>query len=316
MRIINHASEAAGQKWVATVGFFDGVHRGHRFLIRSLRELADRKNLPSAVLTFPVHPRVVLQPGYTPRLLTSFDEKLAQLATTGIDACMPVDFTPLLAAMPARDFITCVLSQQWRVDTLLVGYDHRFGHNRTDGFEQYAEYGRACAMDVVRAGTYRSGEEAVSASRIRQLLSEGDVAEAAQLLTYPYRLKGRVVHGCHKGRELGFATANIEVGDPQKVRPGKGVYAVWVHVGGACYKGMLSIGNRPTFGGKETSVEVHLLHFSRTIYDAQIEVDFVCRLRENSTFDHPDALAAQLAEDRRTADEALTAYSRNPTAAR
>ncbi|MDR1330749.1 MAG: riboflavin biosynthesis protein RibF [Tannerella sp.] len=305
MRIITHASEAAGRKWAVTVGFFDGVHRGHRFLITSLRELADRKGLPSAVLTFPVHPRVALQPGYTPLLLTSFDEKMALLAATGIDACIPVAFTPALAATPARVFITDILAQQWRVDTLLVGYDHRFGHNRVDGFEQYVEYGRACGIDVVRAGVYEAGSQAVSASRIRMLLSEGSVEEAAQLLTYPYRLKGRVVHGKHRGHALGFATANIEIGDTQKVLPGAGVYAVRAYVGNKPHKGMLSIGNRPTFDGGETSVEVHLLDFSDTIYGEEIEVAFIRHLRENRKFDHPDALRAQLAEDCRMTDGML-----------
>lgn len=292
---------------MATVGFFDGVHRGHRFLIQSLRELADRKGLPSAVMTFPVHPRVVLQRGFEPSLLNSFDEKMAQLATTGVEACFVVDFTPELAALPARDFIVGVLSQQWRVDTLLVGYDHRFGHHRTDGFEQYVAHGRTCSMEVIRAGLYESGEKAVSASRIRQLLSEGDVEEAAQLLTYPYRLKGHVVPGYRRGRELGFATANIEIDDRLKAYPEAGVYAVWTHVGGRRHKGMLSIGNRPTFGGAEISVEVHLLHFSETVYGEEIEVAFVRRLRENRKFDSLDALKAQLAEDRRATDEILSA---------
>lgn len=258
-------------------------------------------------MTFPVHPRVALQRGFEPSLLNSFDEKMAQLASTGVEACFVVDFTPELAALPARDFIVDVLSQQWRVDTLLVGYDHRFGHNRIDGFEQYAAYGRTCGMEVIRAGVYESGEAAVSASRIRQLLSEGNVEEAAQLLTYPYRLKGRVVPGHRKGRELGFATANIEIDDRQKAYPGTGVYAVWTHVGGRRHKGMLSIGNRPTFGGEEISVEVHLLHFSETVYGEEMEVSFVRRLRENRKFDSLDALKTQLAEDRQATDRILSA---------
>jgi riboflavin kinase/FMN adenylyltransferase len=270
-------------------------------------ELAARKRLHAAVLTFPAHPREVLRKDFEPSLLNSFDEKTAQLATTGIDACFLLDFTPELAALPARDFIAGVLSQQWHVDTLLVGYDHRFGHNRTDGFEQYAAYGRACGMEVLRAGICRAGEEAVSASRIRQLLSEGNVEEAAQLLTYPYPLKGRVVHGSRTGRELGFPTANIEASDRRKIIPGAGVYAVRVSLcDGRRYKGMLSVGNRPTFGSEKNSVEVHLLHFSDTIYDCEIEIAFIRRLRANRKFDTPAALAAQLTEDCRTTDLILS----------
>jgi riboflavin kinase/FMN adenylyltransferase len=306
LKIISNTSDQTGLKWVATVGFFDGVHKGHRFLIRSLRQLANGKGLPSAVLTFPVHPRVVLQTGFVPLLLNSFDERMELLAANGIDACLLVDFTSEMAALSARDFITDVLSKQWHVDTLLVGYDHRFGHNRIDGFEQYVEYGRACGMEVVRAGACESGEETVSSSRIRQLLSEGKVEEAAQLLTYPYLLNGCIVHGNRIGRTLGFPTANIEMDDPHKILPAAGVYAVWVRLDGTPYKGMLSIGNRPTLNGRDMAVEVHLLHFSGLIYGRNIEILFVRRMRDNKKFENLEALKAQLAEDSRIADEILS----------
>ena len=258
------------------------------------------------MFTFPVHPRVALQADYQPLLLNTFDEKITLLAATGVDACMLVDFTPDLSTVSARDFIMHVLSEQWHIDTLLAGYDHRFGHRRADGFEQYVEYGRACDMTVIRADACTSDEKTVSSSFIRRLLSDGHVAEAAQLLTYPYRLKGRVVYGHRKGIEMGFPTANIAVDDPQKIRPAAGVYAVRAYVGGKPYKGMLSIGNRPTFDGQETTIEVHLLHFAETIYGETIEVAFVRRLRENKKFDSPDALSIQLAEDYRTTDILLS----------
>jgi riboflavin kinase/FMN adenylyltransferase len=301
MIVIRNIKEKQRQEeWVATVGFFDGVHRGHRFLIEKMRQLAGRKGLPAAVFTFPVHPRVVLQAGYRPELLNSFDEKLMQLATTGVDYCVVMDFTPALAAFPARDFITGILAAQWHVRALLTGHDHRFGHGRTDGFEQYVTYGQACGMEIVQAPPYGTAAEGVvSSSRIRRLLSECRVAEAAQLLTYAYRLRGHIVSGHQVGRKIGFPTANIEVDDPLKVWPGMGVYAVWVHVGSERYRGMLSIGDRPTLKGDGVSIEVHLLHFSEAIYRQDVEVEFVHYLRENRKFDGLEALRTQLNEDRR-----------------
>jgi riboflavin kinase/FMN adenylyltransferase len=296
--IVIHAKGEKGEKgWLATVGFFDGVHAGHRYLIREMRRLADERGLATAVFTFPVHPRIVLQADYQPKLLNSMDEKLKLLASTGIDYCVVIDFTPELAACSASDFIMKYLSNQWHVQSLLVGYDHRFGYNRTDGFEQYVVYGKACRMEVLRAYSFETDSVKVSSSKIRQLLSECRVEEAAGLLSYPYRLKGHVVGGYQVGRTLGFPTANIAMDDPLKVRPGMGVYAVWVYIDNVRYKGMLSIGNRPTLNGEQTSIEVHILHFSELIYGQSIEVEFIHYLRDNQKFETMQSLKDQLNKD-------------------
>ena len=297
MIVVNNVNERKGKEWMAAVGFFDGVHVGHRYFIREMQQLAGERGLSTAIFTFPVHPRIVLEADYRPKLLNSLDEKLKLLATTGVNYCVVMDFTPGLAACPAYDFIVKILSQQWHVRSLLIGYDHRFGHNRTDGFDEYMEYGKSCGMEIVHASSYNRNERAVSSSQIRQLLSERRVEEAARLLTYPYRLKGTVVRGCQEGRKIGFPTANLEINDSCKVWPGMGVYAVWVYTGKARYKGMLAIGNRPTMGGTQVTVEVHLLHFSGMIYKQSIEVEFIQYLRENRKFDHPEALQAQLRKD-------------------
>ncbi|MDR2041632.1 MAG: riboflavin biosynthesis protein RibF [Tannerella sp.] len=306
MVIIHEAKERDDRAWVATVGFFDGVHRGHRFLIEKLRQAAADRGLPAAVFTFPVHPRVVLQANYQPDLLNSFDERLAHLSATGIDYCAMLDFTPAMARLSAREFIT-ELARRWGVRTLWVGYDHRFGYHRTEGFEEYVAYGAACGMEVLRAPLLEAEGGAVSSSHIRRLLAEGRVEEAARGLTYAYRLKGRVVSGHRIGRRLGFPTANMAVDERFKVWPGMGVYAVRVYLEGNCYKGMLSIGNRPTFDGKDVALEVHLLHFSGCIYQQSIEVEFIRYLRPNRKFDSLDALQTQLAEDCRITDELLSA---------
>lgn len=296
-----------GERLVATIGFFDGVHLGHRFLIHELKQVAESAGLPSAVITFPEHPRAVLQADYQPKLLNSFEEKLEQLASTGIDYCIVLDFTPELSRLTAEAFITTLLADRLHVDTLLIGYDHRFGYNRADGFEQYVAYGKACGIRVIKASQYSEGEAAVSSSEIRKLLAECQVEKAAHLLTYPYRLRGNIVSGYQVGRKLGFPTANIQVDEPSKIIPGIGVYAVRVYLNGQCHKGMLYIGNRPTLdNGDNITLEVNILNFSADIYNNEITVAFIQHIRGDIKFNSLDQLVAQLERDREKVERILT----------
>ncbi|WP_347396148.1 riboflavin biosynthesis protein RibF, partial [Parabacteroides leei] len=295
------------KKLAATIGFFDGVHLGHRFLINELKETAKARNLPSAVITFPEHPRAVLHADYQPKLLNSFDEKLEQLASTGIDYCIVLDFTVELSRLTAQEFITTVLADKLHVEVLLIGYDHRFGHDRKDGFEQYVTYGAACGMDVVKASPYDDGQTAVSSSEIRKLLTECQVEKADKLLTYPYQLRGTIVNGYKVGRKLGFPTANIQVDEPFKIVPGIGVYAVRVYLKGERYKGMLYIGDRPTLNnGSNITLEVNILDFSGDIYNNEITVAFIYYVREDIKFGSLEELKEQLARDRETVNKLLS----------
>ena len=182
MRVICDAKAITEQGVMATIGFFDGVHLGHRFLIDEVKAAAAQRGLPSAVITFPTHPRAVLQKDYQPRLLNSFEEKLRLLASTGVDYCIVLDFTIALSQLSAEAFLH-VLSEEWHVRGLGIGDDHRFGHDRQDGFEQYVRYGRQCGIEVVKAGAFDAGHTVVSSSEIRRLIQEGQVERAAQLLT-------------------------------------------------------------------------------------------------------------------------------------
>ena len=306
MIVIRDTELLKGKKLAATIGFFDGVHLGHRFLINELKETAKARNLPSAVITFPEHPRAVLHADYQPKLLNSFDEKLEQLASTGIDYCIVLDFTVELSHLTAQEFITTVLAEKLHVEVLLIGYDHRFGHDRKDGFEQYVTYGAACGMDVVKASPYDDGQTAVSSSEIRKLLTECRVEEADKLLTYPYQLRGTIVNGYKVGRKLGFPTANIQVDEPFKIVPGIGVYAVWVYLKGERYKGMLYIGDRPTLdNGSNITLEVNILDFSGDIYNNEITVAFIYYVRGDVKFSSLDELIEQLGRDRDTVDKIL-----------
>lgn len=294
------------KKLAATIGFFDGVHLGHRFLINELKEVAQARNLPSAVITFPEHPRAVLHSNYQPKLLNSFEEKLEQLALTGIDYCIVLDFTVELSHLTAREFISNVLANKLHVEALIIGYDHRFGHDRTDGFEQYVTYGSACGMEVIKASSYNEGRMVVSSSEIRKLLTECRVEEADKLLTSPYQLRGTIVNGYKVGRKLGFPTANIQVDEPFKIVPGIGVYAVWVYLNGEKYKGMLYIGDRPTLGnGSNITLEVNILNFSGDIYNNEITVAFIYHVRGDTKFGSLEELKEQLGKDRDTVSKLL-----------
>ncbi|WP_099463935.1 riboflavin biosynthesis protein RibF [Parabacteroides provencensis] len=295
-----------GQALVATIGFFDGVHRGHRFLIEEMKQVARLKGLPSAVITFADHPRAVLHSDYQPKLLNSFEEKLEQLETTGVDYCIVLDFTVELSRLSASEFIHKVLARRLHVNTLLIGYDHRFGHDRTDGFGQYVIYGKECGIEVIQATVYDAGRTAVSSSEIRHLIEQGNVEDAAYLLTYPYQIKGHIVSGYKVGRTLGFPTANIESDEPFKVLPGIGVYAVYVYLKGFRYEGMLYIGSRPTLNnGTNITLEVNIFDFSGDIYNDEIIVSFIRFVRGDEKFESLEALKEQLEVDRVTVKQLL-----------
>ena len=305
MRVIHDTQAITEPGVMATIGFFDGVHLGHRFLIDEVKAAAAQRGLPSAVITFPTHPRSVLQQAYQPRLLNSFADKLRLLATTGVDYCIVLDFTEALSQLSAEAFLR-ILATQWRVKGLVIGYDHRFGHDRRDGFEQYVEYGQRWGIEILKAAAFDAGHTAVSSSEIRRLVQEGKVERAAQLLTYAYHISGRIVSGYKVGRTLGFPTANIQPDDPMQLLPGIGVYAVWVEVAGQRYKGMLYIGSRPTLdNGTQLSIEVHILHFSGDIYNDPIRVSFAQFVRGDEKCDSLEALKAQLMRDREVVDQLL-----------
>lgn len=289
----------------ATIGFFDGVHRGHRFLIDQIKEVAAKDGLCTALVTFPIHPRQVIQTTYRPQLLSSPAEKLELLETTEVDYCILLPFTPELSLLSAREFMQ-LLRDKFNIRTLVIGYDHRFGHNRSESFEDYCRYGKELGIYIVRARAYTDGENKISSSVIRQLLKEGKVGQAAKFLGYHYYLDGTVVDGYKVGRKIGFPTANLQVDCPDKLIPAQGVYAVYVYVEGQKRAGMLNIGHRPTLdNGSNLSIEVHILCFSENIYHKAMRIKFVEYLRPEEKYDSIDALVAQMHKDKETAARIL-----------
>lgn len=300
MIVYKNNDSVAWNACVATVGFFDGVHGGHRFLINEVLEEARSKQLPAVVVTFNEHPRKVLRSDFQPYLLTTLEEKIDLLISTGIDACVVLDFTPELSMLSAHEFIKRVLHKQLKVKTLFVGYDHRFGHDRTDGFEQYQIFGEELGIEVKQAEQYHlPSDEHFSSTQIRNALKIGDMALANTLLTYPYTFIGVVISGYKRGRRIGFPTANIWFDSKEKIIPAVGVYAVRVYIKKNIYKGMMNVGFRPTFSAEnELSMEVHIIDFDADIYDQKIKIECLFRLRDEKKFAGIDDLIAQLQKDR------------------
>ena len=293
-------TNVVNKKYAATVGFFDGVHTGHRFLIAELKKEAAKRGLKSMVITFKVHPRKVLHAAYLPQLLTTAEEKQEQLKSTGVDEVVELDFTVEMAQLTAAEFIEQILAKQLGVKLLLVGHDHRFGRNREEGFPEYAAYGRQNGMEVIQATRYSTGQFShISSSEVRNALIKGDIERANTLLTYPYAFTGYVVTGFQVGKKIGFPTANLNPVEPDKLIPGIGVYAVLIDWKGNSYKGMMNIGRRPTLdNGDAVSLEVHIINFDADIYHQQLKVTFVRKIRDEKKFNSVEELIEQLKSDK------------------
>lgn len=282
----------------AALGVFDGVHRGHRAVIDRVKAEAAARQLASAVISFRAHPQQVLRPDVPFRMLTSPQEREALLRQTGIDRVIFLDFTREMSLLSAFDFLK-ILASQFQVKGLIIGYDHRFGHNRAEGFDDYVRYGQKLGMEIIHAGELVTDDGPVSSSIIRKLLAQGDLATANRLLSYPYTLYGEVVNGFHLGRELGFPTANLDIDYTDKLIPANGVYAVRICLAdGRRYGGMLNIGNRPTLNRPgDYSIEAHIFDFSGNLYGEHLAVELMQYIRPEQAFTDITALQAQLRAD-------------------
>jgi riboflavin kinase/FMN adenylyltransferase len=232
-------------------------------------------------------------------LLTPLDEKLRLLRESGMDRVEVLPFTETLRQMTAREFMRQVLREQLGVAVLLTGYDHRFGHNRAEGFDDYVRYGHELGIEVrsLPPAPAEGLGSNVSSSAIRELLLSGEVGTAAQWLGRPYSLTGLVVHGEHVGTDLGFPTANIVPANADQLVPANGAYAVSVTVGDSRFKGMMNIGWRPTFNGRQQTLEVHVFQLHQDLYGQSLRVEFVRRLRAERRFPTKESLIEQLKKD-------------------
>lgn len=285
----------------ATIGFFDGVHCGHRYLIRRVIDEARADGLASMVITFARHPRQVIDTHYVPRLLSTPEMKIERLAETGIDRCTVLDFDRRMAALTAREFMIHILSSRLNVRKLIIGYDNRFGHDRSESIDDYCAYGHTLGIEVVKSCGITVDGIRVSSSVIRNAIERGDLTEANRCLGYAYTLSAHVSHGFRNGHRLGFPTANLDMGEVCQLLPQIGVYATRVRIEGECelHPAMTSVGTRPTFDGTRLSVETYILDFDADLYGRKLEVAFLKRIRGEKKFADLQQLRTQMADDER-----------------
>ena len=272
---------------IATIGFFDGVHKGHQFLFARLRALAEERGLAPLIVTFDTHPRAVLDADYIPQLLTSREEREKHLSQYGEVLMLPfADIQPLTA----QEFMTR-LRDEYGVSVLLMGYDHRFGSDRLKHPQDYRRVGEQCGVEVLTLNEYVENEWHVSSTEIRLALENGNIVMANELLGRPYTLRGRVVHGKALGRTIGFPTANIAPLDPHKIIPKTGVYLAYVDTP--------LRDNTPSFVNIDTNqlIEVYVPSFKGDLYDQILKIRFVRFLREERHFETLEELQAQIKED-------------------
>ena len=308
MRTLGENDRLPQGSTVATIGMFDGVHRGHVLLVDFLKRQAEESGKQSLVITFLRHPRQVLYPDNDFRLIMPLEERLKRLGTLNPDLLLPLDFTRELSQLDSRQFIE-LLHDRYGVDVLVAGYNHRFGHSRGETFEDYRRHGERLGVKVIKAPEYLGAYAPVSSTIIRNLISAGKVADALHCMGHPFTLKGKVVHGFHNGRGLGFPTANVGEIDPQILLPHNGAYAVLAHVDGEVLQGMVNIGKRPTLdNGDQLSIEVNLFDFDRDIYGEAISLEFISFLRLEFKMCGIEELKHQLTLDRANAQRLLKEY--------
>lgn len=294
---------------LAVVGTFDGVHLGHTYLLNALKEKALETNLTPLVITFTSHPLETIRPERVPPLLTSLSEKTKLIESCGIYDIVALDFNSHLRNLSAKEFMTYLRDCQGVVE-LLLGYDTRFGKDRPEGYEHYAEIGKEIGMKVTQAQQFIEFGVPVCSSRIRKALSEGDIELANSLLGRHFSISGTVVHGKKLGRKIGFPTANIVPENDKQLIPGPGVYAVnAILPDKRKVKAILNIGFRPTVDNSALSsltLEAHLIGFDGDLYGKEISLELIARIRDEKKFSGIEELRNQIAHDAETAEKLLS----------
>ena len=311
MRFLGENDRLPQGSTVATIGMFDGVHLGHATLVDFLKQQAAETGKQSLVITFGKHPRRVLRPDEPFGLIMSQEDRMKQIEALGPDLLLPLDFTPELSRLDASQFLE-LLSNRYGVSTLVAGYNHHFGHNRGETFEDYCRHGERLGVKVLKAPEYLGQYAPVSSTIIRGLIAAGKVVDAMHCMGRPYVMRGKVVHGFHNGRGLGFPTANVGELDPDILLPHNGAYAVLAHVEGQTLEGMANIGKRPTLNnGDRLSIEVNLFDFEDDIYGQSIMLEFISFLRLEFKMCGLEELKRQLTLDRDNAKRILNEYLTN-----
>jgi riboflavin kinase/FMN adenylyltransferase len=286
------------KKTIVTLGTFDGVHLGHAAILKKLTQNTQNGTFESTVLTFFPHPRMVLQGKSDLKLLNTINEKIELLEKIGIDNLIIHPFDEKFAELNAEAFVSTILVDHLRVQKIIIGYDHRFGKNRTANIDDLISFGAQYGFEVEQISAQEIDEISISSTKIRTALEEGDIQLANEYLGYSYFLSGTVVKGKQLGRTIGFPTANISLEEDYKLVPQNGVYVVQAEIDSKSIYGMMNIGFNPTVQGKQKTIEVHLFDFDTDIYNRKIQVAILQRIRSEKKFESIELLTKQLEEDR------------------
>ena len=287
---------------VLSLGMFDGVHLGHVSIINQLKEIAQKYDLETAILTFWPHPRKVFNPNDELHLLNTLEEKIALLEKAGIEVVFLQEFDENFRNLTGEEFIEQILVEKLNVKHVIIGYDHVFGKNKSGNFDLLQQLSEKLGYDVAQLKAVKEGDFNISSTKIRNCLGNGNIIGANKMLGYHYSVSGKVVDGKKLGRTIGYPTANLEINE-LKLLPKKGAYIVEVYVKNKFYKGMLSIGTNPTVKGEKLTVEVYILDFNEDIYGEEITVKFRDFLHEEIKFESLEKLIERLDEDKRLTEE-------------
>lgn len=301
-------SFSSNKQTVVTIGTFDGVHIGHQKILKQITKNAQALQCESLVLTFFPHPRMVLQKDTDMKQLNSVNEKLQLLEDLGIDNIVIHPFDKDFSRLTAEEFVKQVLVDKFKIKKIIIGYDHRFGRNRTANIDDLKTYGGLFGFEVEQISAEEINEVSVSSSKIRNALIDGNLDVAATYLGYNYSITGIVSKGKQLGRTLGFPTANISIKDENKLIPTNGVYVVKSILSDEVFYGMMNIGIRPTVDGTMRTVEIHFFDFNKDIYGQEITISFLKRMRDEQKFESLDALKEQLKIDQNNAKMYLKSF--------
>jgi len=285
---------------VVTTGTFDGVHIGHQTILNRLIEISQKINGENVLLTFYPHPRMVLQADTDLKLINTIGEKTELLEQVGIDHLIIQPFTKEFSRITSLEFVRDILVNQIGTTKLVIGYDHHFGRNREGSFEHLKEYGPLYGFEVEEIPAQDIDNTNISSTKIRKAITDGHISTANEYLGYQFSLKGKVVEGKKIGRELGYPTANIKIENQYKLIPANGIYAIEVIWKGENYQGMLNIGTRPTIENSDGSltIEANIFNFNHTIYNDDLKINFVKRIRDEKKFNSREELIAEIKKDK------------------
>jgi riboflavin kinase / FMN adenylyltransferase len=309
MQVVQNIGNYSAQNpSILTIGTFDGVHIGHQKIIKDLVKVAKKNNLCSIVLTFFPHPRMVLQKDSDLKMIDTLEEKQHFLEKMGVDVLIVHPFSRAFSRLTALEFTRDLLVNQLKISQLVVGYDHRFGRNREATIDDLKSFGLDYNFTVDEIPSQDIESIAVSSTKIRNALNKGDLKTANQFLGRPFGLTGTVVKGDGIGKKFGFPTANIQVKQDYKLRPQNGVYLVRSELSGIAFFGMMNIGMRPTVSGKTTQTEIHFFNLDQNLYDLEISLEVLEKIREEVKFNSTNELTEQLKKDRINCEKIIAEY--------